>query len=264
MLLFAWFGAALLWLIAAGGSHDPAPLVALAIPAALLIGTKAANIAGALQRVEWGYAAPVLCAVVLGAAVIEAYVVDWARVDRPGSADDKLIVAGLCIAAIAVLGILGINRRTVGATLVPALLLGGLLMVSGTSAVAFGSPSEPLPSPISTRQGAEIRAIAVAARAEHGGAIVVHPSFEDAMTWALRDSGDIVVASRLPEDATVAIWPASEPAPEGYSIVDGQWSLVEIRRGPDGGFLDYLRWLSNRNSLKNAQVPLAVYLKAGQ
>jgi hypothetical protein len=55
------------------------------------------------------------------------------------------------------------------------------------------------------------------------------------------------------------IWPASEPAPEGFSVLDGQWGFLEIRHAPDGGFLDYLRWLSNRNSLRNTFVPVAVY-----
>lgn len=84
------------------------------------------------------------------------------------------------------------------------------------------------------------------------------------MTWALRDTPHVVVADRIPAGATAVIWPVTEPAPEGYSVVEGQWSFTLTRDGPDGGFLPYLRWLTNRNSLKNVPAPLAVYLKAGQ
>ena len=69
-------------------------------------------------------------------------------------------------------------------------------------------------------------------------------------------------ATRVPPDATVVVWPVTEPAPDGFSVIEGRWSFEESRRGPDGGFLDYLRWLSNRNILKNGSEPVAVYLKA--
>jgi hypothetical protein len=262
--VYAWFGAALLWLIAASGAHDPSPLAAVALPAALLIGMEAPGLVAALQRVEWRYASGVLAGMLLCLGVIEAYVVDWARVDRPGTADDKLIVTGLSIAVLACFGLLLSNRRSFGAVAIPPIFVGALLLFSGASGVAFGGPNEPLPSPVATSQSDEIRAIVQSSVKEKGGQIVVHPSFEDSMTWALRDTSGIVVASRIPGDATAVVWPVTEPAPEGYAVVEGQWSFTQTREGPDGGFLDYLRWLSNRNSLKNVPAPLAVYLKAGQ
>lgn len=262
--LYTWFGAAMLWLIAASGSHDPSPLAAVAIPAALIIGLEVPGIVTMFQRVDWRYAAGVLGGMLLCLGVIEAYVVDWARVNRPGSTDDKLIVTGVAIAVLACFGLLFSSRRTFGAAVVPPAFVGALLLVSGASGVAFGGPNEPLPSPAATAQGDEIRTIVQSARKEKGGQIVVHPSFEQSMTWALRDTSGVVVANRIPGDATAVVWPVTEAAPEGYAVVEGQWSFTEIRRGPDGGFLTYLRWLSNRNSLKNAAAPLAVYLKAGQ
>jgi hypothetical protein len=132
-------------------------------------------------------------------------------------------------------------------------------MLSGASNVAFGGPNEPLPSPITTIQGAELRDIALQAREERGGLIVIHSNFREEMTWPFRDSGDIVLATSVGADATIVIWPSTEPVPEGFSVLDGQWGFLEIRHAPDGGFLDYLRWLSNRNSLRNTFVPVAVY-----
>lgn len=262
--LYAWLGAALLWLLAAGGAHDPAPLAAVAIPAALIIGLEFAGLAAALQRVEWRYAAGVLAGALLCLAVIEAYVVDWARVNRPGGADDKLVVTGLSIAVVACFGLLFSNRRTLAAVAIPPIAVAALVLLSGASAVAFGGPNEPMPSPVATAQGDEVRAIVKSAVKDHGGQVVVHPTFESTMTWALRDTSGVVVASRIPDGATAVVWPVTEPAPEGYAVVEGQWSFTQIRRGPDGGFLAYLRWLSNRNSLKNIPAPLAVYLRATQ
>ncbi len=262
--LYAWFGAALLWLVASAGAADPTPLAAVALPAALIIGLEIPGLAAALQRVEWRYAAGVLAGMLLCLAVMEAYVVDWARVNKSGSADDKLIVLGLGIAVIACFGLLLSSRRTFGAVAVAPMFVGALILLSGASGVAFGGPNEPMPSPVATSQGDEIRAIVKTAVREHGGQVVVHPSFESAMTWALRDTPGVAIATRIPTDATAVVWPVTEAAPEGYAVVEGQWSFTQARNGPDGGFLDYLRWLSNRNSLKNVPAPLAVYLKAGQ
>jgi hypothetical protein len=137
-------------------------------------------------------------------------------------------------------------------------------MVSNASNVAFGGPNEPLPSPISSVQGREIRDIALQARDQQGGLIVIHSDFEEDATWPFRDSGRVVFASRVPADATVVVWPATEPAPAGFAVVEGRWAFSETRPGPDDGFLDYLRWLTNRNVLTNTLVPVAVYLRTEQ
>jgi hypothetical protein len=217
----------------------------------------------ALQRVDWRIASLLLAVILLGAAVAAEYSVDWARLGRVGSSEDKVIVTGLSIAVVALLGLLLSNRRTTGALLVPPAVVGALVVFSGASGVAFGGPNEPLLSPASTVQGDEIRDIALAARAEKGGTIVIHPSFSAQFIWPMRDSGQVTIASRVPADATVVLWPASDSAPDGFAVVSGQWSFVEDGLGPSGDFLDYLRWLSDRNSLKNTRSPIAVYIKAG-
>ena len=257
--LLAWGAIALAWVVAAGPSNDPTPLAAAALPFAIIVGRELPQVFAELSRVEWRYAGWGLAALLAAAFVTEAFVVDWARVDRPGGNGDKLIVAGLLVAVLACVGLLASNRRTAAALFVPVGVLLALPMLSGASNVTFGGPNEPLPSPITTIQGAELRDIALQAREERGGLIVIHSNFREEMTWPFRDSGDIVLATSVGADATIVIWPASEPAPEGFSVLDGQWGFLEIRHAPDGGFLDYLRWLSNRNSLRNTFVPVAVY-----
>lgn len=261
VLLLAWAGVSVASVVAAFGSHSPLPLAFAALPLALLLARELPGIAGALPAVEWRYAFPALAVAFFCAFIAEAYVVDWARIDRAGDSGEKLIVLGLAVGVVACLGLLASSRRTAASLAVAAAAVYALWAVSASSSVAFGARNEPLPSPVSSVQGSELRAIALAARAERGGLIVVHPSFEESMTWPFRDSGDLVVSSSVPPDATVAVWPAGGAVPDGFSILDGQWSLLELRRGPDGGFLDYLRWLSNRNLLENSPVPVAVYLR---
>ena len=116
----------------------------------------------------------------------------------------------------------------------PALLLAPagpafMLLLSGASGVAFGGPNEPLPSPMSSVQGAEIREFALRAREQHGGQIVIHSGFERASTWPMRDSGSVIYASRIPAEATVVIWPVTEAAPEGFAVIEGQWSWEVTR-----------------------------------
>ena len=121
-------------------------------------------------------------------------------------------------------GIRPSSRRTAAALLLPAGVVASFMMISSASNVAFGGPNEPLPSPISTVQGREIRDIAIEARSAQGGLIIIHADFEQEATWPFRDSGELVFASRVPPDASVVVWPITEPAPEGFAVLDGQWS----------------------------------------
>jgi len=255
------FALSLAWVLVAAGSNDPVPLAAVGLAGALVLGPELPAVLGLWQRVNWRYAAPALAGLFVAALVAEAYVVDWARVDRPGRDREQLIVTGLVIAALACAGLLASNRGTVAALLVPVAFAATVVVLSGATGVAFGGPTEPLPSPVSTVQGREVRDIAVAARDELGGPIVIHADFQDIATWPFRGSGTVVFASRVPADAAVVVWPVAAPAPDGYAVVDGNWSFREHRHAPDGGFLDYLRWLTDRNSLQNTIDPVAVYLR---
>ena len=262
--LFAWGGLSLAWVALSWGSSNPVPLAAVAIPSALLVAKVAPSVVENLGRVAWGYAGPAVAGFTFLALVAGAFVVDWARIGRVGDDREKLIVIGLSIAMLAFAGLLISARRTAPALVAPFVVAALLLAISATANISFGGPTEPLPSPISTVQGREIREIALKTRDEQGGLIVVHSDFKAESTWAMRDSGTVVYASRIPADATVVVWPVTMPAPDGFAVVEGQWSFEEIRKGPDGDFLNYLRWLTNRNVLKNSIVPLAVYLRTTQ
>lgn len=264
IVLLTWGGLSLAWVVAAAGEHDPTPIAGAALPLALLLARELPHAFAAIAKVEWRWAAWALAALIVLLFIVEAFVVDWARIDRPGTSDDKLVVAGLVVALLAVGGILASNRATAPSLLIPPILVLALPLVSGAFAVATGSPNEPLPSPISTVQGEELRDIALAASKQQGGAILIHSDFREQMSWPFRDSGDILVATSSDASAVVAIWPATEPAPEGFSILDGTWGFLEVRHAPSGDFLDYLRWLSNRNVLRNTFVPVAVYLRTAQ
>jgi len=263
LLLLVWAGLAVIWLFASAGENDTAPLAALALPVVLLLGRVVPGFAAGVANAEWRIAGPALALGLTAAVIIFAFVIDWARLDRVGSDRDKLIVAGLSLAVLASAGLVASSRRSLPTLFLPVAMLAALPFLGNAFAMAFPGPNEPLPSPISTIQGEELRDIALAAREAEGGLIVVHPDFERQMTWPLRDSGEVIVASRVPADARILLWPTTEVAPEGYSVLEGSWSFEGIRRGPSGGFLDYLRWFSDRNSLQNSSLPIAVYLRTG-
>jgi hypothetical protein len=264
VVTLAAFALSLGWVVMAGWAHDPVPLGAAGLAASAVLGREVPWAWERLREADWLYAGPILAGMVAAALIAEAFVVDWARMDRVGSDRDKFIVTGLVVAVIASMGILASNRRLAPALLAVPVIVAAVPLLSGSFGVAFGGPGEPLPSPVSAVQGREIRDIAVRARQEAGGSIVIHADFEKEMTWAFRDSGEVVLATRIPPDATVVVWPAVEGPPDGYATLDGIWSLQEHRFGPSGGFLDYLRWLTKRNSLPNTVDPVAVYLRTGQ
>ena len=261
VLALTTLAVSLAWVALAGGSQDPVPLGAAALAGTLVLGRELPGALERLRTADWLYAAPILLGMTAAALIAEAYVVDWARLDRVGSDRDKVIVTGLVVAIVAAVGVLGSNRRLAPSLLAVPAIVAAVPLFSGAFGVAFGGQNEPLPSPISAVQGREIRDIAVRAREESGGQIAVHSDFEDEFTWPFRDSAEVVLTSRVPEDAIVVVWPESEAPPEGFAVLDGRWSLQEERFGPSGGFLDYLRWLTKRNSLRNSAVPVAVYLR---
>ena len=258
----AWAAVAGAWLVATAGEHTPVPLAALALPLAFVLGPAVARGASALWDADWAqgrYAVPAI----LGALAIAAmFLLQWARSGRAGDAGEQLAVGGMMVVVAACAVWLAMDRGSRPALLLPAAVVLLLPAVAGLSGAAFGSPNEPLLSPVSPLQAREIRDIAVAVRAEQGGLIVVHPRFEDLVTWPFRESGELVIASGDVPEAVVIIWPDDLPAPQGYSTLDGRWTVLEERRGPDAGVLDYLRWLANRNTLPVGRAPVIVYLKA--
>ena len=99
---------------------------------------------------------------------------------------------------------------------------------------------------------------------ESPGLLVVHPSFEQDITWPFRDSGTLVVSSRVPENAAILIWPKTAPRPEGFNAVEGDWNLLQSPELPTDSPLNYLRWFTNRNSLAINATAASVYVREKQ
>lgn len=258
-----WAGLAAGWLLTSAGSHSPVPLAGVSVPVSLLLGPSLARLTNAAWSADWTYARFLVPGALVCLLVAAAFTLQWARDGRAADSGEKLAVGGLVVVAAGAAALVALDRRSRPALAVPAAAIGILPLVSGLSGVAFSLPNEPLPSPVSPFQAREIRDIALRFRTEEGGLIVIHPRLERDLTWAFRDSGELIVASGSVPDASVVIWPADLAAPEGYSVLDGEWAVLRERQGPDADFLDYLRWLANRNTLPTGRVPVTVYLKAG-
>lgn len=261
--LLAWSAVAFAWLLASAGANSPVPLAGLSIPLAVLLGPTIARLADAAWNADWTYARYLVPGALTCLLVAVAFLLEWARDGRVGDAGEKVAVGGLVVVALGCGALLLSSRRTAATLAVPLAVVALLPAISGLSGVAFSGPNEPIPSPESPLQAREIRDIALRSREDHGGPIVVHPRFERDFTWAFRDSGELVISSGQVPGAAVMVWPADAEAPEGYSVLDGEWMVLRERRGPDADFLDYLRWLANRNTLSVGRVPVIVYLKAG-
>lgn len=262
--LLAWAGLAAAWLAAGAASENPVPVVALVLPVALLLGPALARAAGAMFEADWYYARVLVpCGLAL-LAIAAAVVVQWARGGHPGDAGEKLAVGGFTVLALAVGAVLAANRDSF-ATLLPAAVLVALLpVVSGATSVALSADHDLLASPFSPPQARQLRDIALQTVAAKGGLLVVHPQFEQDITWSFRDSGQIVVASRVPPQATAILWPSGEPAPPGTAVLEGDWNILREATPPSGGFLRYVRWFTDRNSLDISRGPVAVYVRASQ
>jgi len=144
-----------------------------------------------------------------------------------------------------------------------ALAVAAVPFLAGAFGVALSARDNPVPSPFTSDQARQVRAIALQ-EAAGGGLIVVHPRYRDDLTWPFRDSGPIVVASRVPPNAAIAIWPLDLPAPDGMSPVEGRWALVREVEAPGAFWLDYVHWYVDRHSLRLTLRGLALYVKAGQ
>ena len=262
LLLLAWAGFGLVWLIASANAHSAVSLVAVTTPLALVLGPLAAEALAAMVHADWRYGRYLIPFAAFTALLALAVGLKWAHADAVGGAAEQLLVAGLGIIAVASLALLASQRESWGTLTAAALAVAAVPFLSGGLGVGLSAGSEPSPSPYLTGQAHELRDIALQTAAANHGTIVVHPDLADAVTWPFRDSGTIIVASRVPEDAAIVLWPASQPAPTGYTALSGDWALVGEVQPPTADFLTYLRWVANRGTAKNTSQPIAVYLKA--
>ncbi len=260
-LAATWFGLCISWCVVAGGTRDPLPVLALVASAAPLAGRGFAWLIEALGSADWRRAGWPLAGVLFAAATLLGPLLDWARLGRVGPGSE--VVAVVVLAGVIAGGLTLLLRRpaTRPVAVLPLAVAAAVPWLSGGFAVAAGSPNEPLPSPVTTVQASEIRDIVTGPARDPSGVVVIHPSLADALTWPLRGSRGLVAASRIPPNAGIVIWQAGGTPPDGFRTFEGRWAVLEERRGPDGGFLDYLRWLANRNTLPVRDLPAAVYIR---
>lgn len=262
LLLLAWTGFALLWLASSANAHTAVPLVALTTPLALLVAPMAAEAISAMVQADWRHARYLLPFSAFTALLALAVGLKWAHADAVGPADQKLLVFGLAIISVASLALLASQRDSWPTLTAAALAVAAVPFLSGGLGIGLSAGSEPSPSPYLTGQAHELRGIALQTAAAQHGTVVVHPDLQDAVTWPFRDSGTIIVASRVPSDAAIVLWPASLPAPSGYTPLTGDWALIGQTSPPTADFLTYLRWIASRGTIKNTSEPITVYLRA--
>ena len=256
---------ALLWFLVALPSHSPFPLAATTLALSLLLGPALARAVSFLLTAPWrrqGY----LLALAAGLVAVALFVLsDWAREGRVGGADERVLVAiavFLSVIAVALLAIalLSSYREELPLTLLPALAGGFLLLLAGASGVALSAAGEPLPGPVSPASARAVRDVALQA-ASSPGAVVIHERYREALTWPFRHSPTVTLASRVPHDGEVAVWPVDAPPPEGFVPLEGHWALERSIAGP-GSFLELVHWFAERNSLRQDLELVAIYVRS--
>jgi hypothetical protein len=257
--LLAWAGVAALWLITSLRESNPAPILALNLPLALLLGPAIVRAVGACAAADWRLGRFLLpAAAVLGALALVP-VLEWADRGVEGEDQSQLRVAIFSAAALAAVIAAAWTRRQRATAFAPALLLGFGGLLAGATGMAFRFADEPLPSPFSPQQARDLRDLSLELQAESGGPIVIHPRLREDATWPFRDSGDIVVASTPPLDAAVILWPPDLPPPEGFATLEGDWALIRRVVEPTSDWLDYLNWMLDRSTLTVRSEPILVF-----
>jgi hypothetical protein len=262
-ILILWVAVAGGWFVIASTANSTVALAALTMPICLVLGPAIARCAEAAAEADWRPAAWALPVGLVGIGIALAFLMQWAVADDVGPGMEQAAAAIATLVGAAALGFLAFTRGSAATLLPAALLLAIPWGASGAFHMAFGPAGEPMASPYSPAQARELRDDALAIAAGRGP-IAVHPALADAVTWPFRDSGIILVTSRVPESATVLIWPADEPFPEDLKRLTGNWALTREVSPPTDGLLDYLHWYLDRNRLAVRPQAVAVYIRAGE
>lgn len=258
--ILAWWGLTMIWLVSSPTSGSPVPLAAVAMPSALLAGFALDAWTRRVDEFEWRL--PLLAFGAAGAALVGTGVVlsTWARKGEAGDARQLAILVLTLLAAFGALSLVAVGRRTMPTLVVAAVAPLAALMFVGAAGVAFGGVMEPLFSPKSEQAGRDLRTLARDSADEIGGSIVVHPSLDDDLTWAFRGLPSYVLSSGPTLDAAVVVLPLDSPAPSGFTPLANERTLITYI-DPPSSLLQYIRWLTKRNSLESTALEVAVYLR---
>tara|TARA_Y100000588_G_scaffold389776_1_gene493441 strand:- start:432 stop:1952 length:1521 start_codon:yes stop_codon:yes gene_type:complete len=257
-------GVSLTWFLVALPSNSPFPLGAATLFSCFLLGPALSRALGFLMSVNWNsqrFQLPL----VFGLAAIGLFVLsNWAHEGRSGSADEWILLSiPIFLALVGVLSLVfalvSRNREGPLLALVSFVVAGGGLLITGASGVLLSGSGEPLPGPISPSSARVIRDVAFTAT-DSRASVVVHEQYRDELTWTFRNSPTLTLASRVPLDANVVVWPLDAPPPEGFVALEGRWVIGQAFRAPDG-FLDLVRWFTERNTLRQDQELVAIYVR---
>jgi hypothetical protein len=260
VLLVAWAVTGALWLAVSAREGNPVPVVAATMPLAILLGPATAWALGAMARADWRLARFLLPAAGLLALIAFASMFEWGRTLRVANTQQALLVAGIWLVVAAAAGYLLFDPRTAPTLVAAALVAAAVPLVAATLTVSLSARQAPLLSP---REAPQVRQLRASLREQAArGPIVIHPSLAAEATWPLRDLS-LVESAVVPAEAAAAILAASQP-PEGMTPLDGTWALAQSTRSPTSGFLRYLRWFTNRNTLTVTPEPVGVFVRAQQ
>ncbi|HEY5476472.1 MAG TPA: hypothetical protein VIK11_07120 [Tepidiformaceae bacterium] len=261
-VLGGWALASLAWALSSSQSHTIVPLVALTTPAAIFLGPALARGVSAMVRADWTTARFLVPAAGFLGLLAIAISINWARLGYAPVSQRVFIVLLIALMGVGIASVAALpqGRPSLVACGVAALLP----LLAGTMGIALSVNEAPLLSPTITAQARQLRDIALQKAADQHGLVVVHTSLADDITWPFRDSGTLVVATRIPPDAMVAIWPQGLAKPDGMDPLEGDWALATEVDQPAGTFLQYLHWLIDRRSVTTSPLGIAVYVRTPQ
>jgi hypothetical protein len=261
LLLVVWAAVAVLWLVSSFASHSSVSIIAATVPCALLLGPAIVQAIVAMTRADWQIARFVVPLVLFLGLFFGTIGAGWVH---NGDSPTALPIVAVAVLIVGVLAGIWWLRTTPSAA--PTLwafpmVVGGVIMLTGGLGVAFSGVGELVPSPTSPQQTRELRNILLHDLTQSGGQLVVHPSLWPDLTWPLRDSGTIVVSSRVPATAGAVIWPEDAAKPDGLNPLQGTWNILETMRPPTASFSDYYEWFTNRGTVVSTPTQAAVYVR---
>lgn len=263
LLLVVWCGIAFVWLVSSFASHATVSIVALTTPLALLVGPAIVEAATAMVRADWRIARFVVPAVLFVGLFLATAAAGWAHRNNVPGALSIALLAILIAAALAIVWWLRQAPAAAPALWAIPIAIAVIPVVASATGVAFSGVGEPTPSPVSPQQAREVRNILLADLQESGGQLVVHPDLWDELTWPLRDSGTIIISSRVPQTAGAVIWPEDAAKPDGMTALKGQWNALDETLPPTGTLLDYFRWFTQRGTVQTTEQAMSVYVRDG-